>query len=332
MRTVKRQATRKRGNEELLDQGSEIRSQKRAGSAGFAGRFGGVGDGPVSWLVMRFQARILPWIAVAAALLFPACVPAQTQGGAQNDGQSGSSTPNDSATQNGSATQNSSSQSNNVQTGSDQEPTSTPYISVNPLANVRYDNRFDASLTLAYDHTKAGPNILQGANLGGLDLSGSLWLMKHWGVESSIRAYVGTSGPAVNDANSNGGPIRGPFVAQYFAVAGPEFLGPHNKHGALIAHVLAGGVYGDFERDLLSPSKICPNPAECAAFYNDQFAPAVIMGGHFDLNRSEHWVFRLTPDAVMTHYSTNYGAKISQFDINAAFSVGMEYKFTSIRR
>jgi hypothetical protein len=233
-----------------------------------------------------------------------------------------------------SSSQSSSSQSNNVQTGNDQAPSSTPYVSVNPLANVRYDNRFDASLAMAYDHMKAGPNLLQGANLGGLDLSGSLWLTRHWGVESSVRAYVGTSGPAVNTLNGGGygGPIRGPFVAQYFATAGPEFLGPHNKHGALVAHVLAGGVYGDFERDLLSPTPSCPNPAECAAFYNDQIAPAVIMGGHFDLNRSEHWVFRVTPDAVMTHYSTNYGAHISQYDINAAFSVGMEYKFTSIRR
>jgi hypothetical protein len=67
-------------------------------------------------------------------------------------------------------------------------------------------------------------------------------------------------------------------------------------------------------------------------FYNNQVAPAVIMGGHFDLNRSGHWVFRITPDAVMTHYGTNYGAKISQWDINAAVSVGVEYKFTKHKR
>jgi hypothetical protein len=215
---------------------------------------------------------------------------------------------------------------------SDQASSSTPYISVNPLANVRYDNRFDLSLAMAYDHMKAGPNILEGANLGGLDLSGSLWLTRHWGAEGSIRAYVGTSGPGVNDLGSKGGPIKGPFVAQYFATGGPEFLGPHNRHGALVAHVLVGGVYGDFGRDLGSPTALNPNPFASAAFYNDQFAPAVIMGGHFDLNRSEHWVFRVTPDAVMTHYGTNYGAKISQFDINAAVSVGMEYKFTGITR
>ena len=40
--------------------------------------------------------------------------------------------------------------------------------------------------------------------------------------------------------------IQGPFVAQYFFVGGPEWLGPHNKHGALIAHAMFGGVYGRF--------------------------------------------------------------------------------------
>jgi hypothetical protein len=271
---------------------------------------------------MRFQARILPWIA-AAALVFVACARVDAQAGAQSGAQTGDPNGAQSGSQSGSqnGAGSSSSQSSNAQASS-----STPYISVNPLANVRYDNRFDLSLAMGYDHMKAGPNLLEGANLGGLDLSGSLWLTKHWGAEGSIRGYVGTSGPAVNHANTNGGPIKGPFVAQYFAAAGPEFLGPHNRHGALVAHVLVGGVYGDFQRDLLG------QPPADFAFYNDQIAPAVIMGGHFDLNRSEHWVFRVTPDAVMTHYGTNYGAKISQFDINAAVSVGMEYKFTGRTR
>jgi hypothetical protein len=56
------------------------------------------------------------------------------------------------------------------------------------------------------------------------------------------------------------------------------------------------------------------------------------MGGHFDLNRSEHWVFRVTPDAMLTHYSINYGNKMSQMDINFAISVGLQYKFTKWKR
>lgn len=199
------------------------------------------------------------------------------------------------------------------------------YISVNPLAGVRYNNRYDVSLGLAYDHMKAGPTLLQGSNLGGLDLSGSYWLTKHWGVEGSGRAYLGTSGAGINHDEPGGGAIKGPFVAQYLFVGGPEWLGPHNKHGALIAHALVGGAYGDFEKDLLG------NSPSTVDFYNNQIALAAIIGGHMDLNRSAHWVFRITPDAVMTHYGINYPPKTSQFDVNFAISVGVEYKFKKKR-
>ena len=75
------------------------------------------------------------------------------------------------------------------------------YVATDPLANVRYDNRYDLSLGMAYGHIKAGPNVLQGANLGGLDLSGSYWFSKHWALEGSGRGYLGTSGVAsVEDA------------------------------------------------------------------------------------------------------------------------------------
>jgi len=190
------------------------------------------------------------------------------------------------------------------------------YIATDPLANVRYDNRFDVSVGMAYDHMKAGPTLLQGSNLGGLDVSASYWFSKHWAVEASDRTYLGTSGAGVNSAN-----ISGPFVAQYLFVAGPEWLGPHNRHGALIAHALFGGAYGDFTTDLRG------NPPSVVDFYYNQLAPAVIIGGHMDLNRSAHWVFRITPDAVMTRYGTNYAPKVTQTDVNFALSVGVEYKF-----
>jgi hypothetical protein len=202
------------------------------------------------------------------------------------------------------------------------------YVAIDPLAGVRYNNRYDVSLAFAYDHMKAGPNLLQGSNLGGLNLSASYWLTKHWGAEGSFRPYLGTSGAAPNtflDANGSQDSIQGPFVAQYFFAGGPEFLGPHNKHGDLIAHVLVGGVYGEFQRDLRGQSP------QLVGFYNDQIAPAMIMGGDLDLNRSAHWVLRMTPEAVLTDYAINYGAKTRQIDINAAFSVGIEYKFKKTR-
>jgi hypothetical protein len=206
--------------------------------------------------------------------------------------------------------------------------TNGTYISVDPLAKVTYDNKYDISLGMAYNHTKAGPALLHGAELGGLDLSGSYWLTKHWAVESSVRGFLGTSGAGTSNGANGGNAqsnIKGPKISEYFFTAGPEWLGPHNKHGAIIGHVLAGGMYGNFEQDLQGqgPSTV--------AFYNNQIAPAVIAGGHIDLNRSDRWVFRITPDAVITHMSTNYAPTVDKFYVNFALSVGVEYKFKKKR-
>ena len=211
-----------------------------------------------------------------------------------------------------------------VQGPTSQTSANGTYIASDPLANVRYDNRFDVSLGMAYGHIKAGPTLLQGANLGGLDLEGSYWLSRHWGLEGTGRGYVGTSGAAVNDLS-----IKGPFVSQYIFAAGPEWLGPHNKHGALVAHVLVGGAYGDFQHDLRGA-----NPS-VVDFYNNQVAPAAVFGGHFDLNRSPQWVFRVTPDALFTRYNANYSTPTSaagaRTNWNFGLSVGVEYKFKKKR-
>jgi hypothetical protein len=241
---------------------------------------------------MRFPVRCSVSLAAIAALVLCAGVRAQ----APASGQSSSSV---------------------------QSPATAPepsYIAIDPLANIHYDNRYDFSLGMAYAHIKAGPNLAQGSNLGGLDLTGSYWLSKHWGVEGTGRAYLGTSGAAPNDVS-----IDGPFVAQYIFAGGPEWLGPHNKHGAMVAHVLVGGAYGEFEKDLRG------NSPAVAGFYNDQVAPAVVMGGHFDLNRSPQWVFRITPDAILTDYAINYGPKTRQMDINFGLSVSVEYRFKKKR-
>jgi hypothetical protein len=262
---------------------------------------------------MRLSVRFYPCIVAtfAFALLAGVGANAQSSGGSSSSSNSGSNSGSNST----------STPATTGETAAELAANGA-YIPVDPLANVRYNNRWDVSLEMAYQHIKAGPNVLQGANLGGLNLSGSYWLTKRWGVEGSGRGFLGTSGVGQPNALN----IKGPFISEYFFTAGPEWLGPHNKHGALIAHVLVGGVYGNFEGGLQGQN------ASYVAFYNNQIAPAVIMGGHFDLNRSAHWVFRVTTDATMTHYGTNYGAKIAQWDINPAVSVGVQYKFTKIKR
>jgi len=272
--------------------------------------------------MMHLKARFYPLFAVVLALGVCARVQAQNAG----------STP--------AQPQSSSSQSQPTQAPTSQSPDAQNssygvYVPLDPLSAVRYNNRYDLSLGLAYDHMKAGPSLLQGANLGGLDMNGSYWLTRNWGIEASGRGYVGTSGTAPNALNKNGGDLQGPMVKQYFFVGGAEWLGPHNKHGDLMAHAMFGGVYGNFQKDLLG---VLPGKFD---FYYNQIAPAAIIGGHVDLNRSEHWVFRVTPDAVVTHYtfqpppptgSTVLPPTYTQYDVNFAISVGVEYKFTKIKR
>lgn len=197
------------------------------------------------------------------------------------------------------------------------------YNPSDPLASVRYDNRYDVSLGMAYGHIHAGPEILQGANLGGLDLSGSYWFSKRWAVEGSGRAYLGTSGAgSVGGANSGPNNVRGPFVSQYLFAGGAEWLGPHNKHGDLIAHALVGGAHFDSHDFPLAPPQI--------GFYNNQTGLAAVLGGHIDLNRSERWVFRVTPDALFTRYGFNFATvpptSSPHNNWNFGISVGVEYK------
>ena len=212
-----------------------------------------------------------------------------------------------------------------VQSTSSQTTGNGTYIVVDPLANVRYDNKYDLSLGMAYDHMKAGPTIAAGIEPGRSGPVRFLLVQQALGRRRQRPRLSGHQrrGPATTSRRSRS---QGPFVQEYFFVGGPEWLGPHNKHGALIAHALIGGVYGNFEQDLrgLPPSVV--------GFYNDQLALAAIIGGHIDLNRSARWVFRITPDAIITRYGINYGAKNTQTDVNFAISVGVEYRFKTKRR
>jgi hypothetical protein len=204
------------------------------------------------------------------------------------------------------------------------------YIAIDPLAGVKYDNRWDVSVGLASGHIHAGPNLREGADLGGLDISGSYWLSKHWGLEASGRGYLGTSGttPAAAEIGESG-----VFVAQYMFLGGVEYLGPHNKHAAIIPHALIGGAYADFNKEIdktpLIPGQPVQGPGSPSGFYNNQFALGGAFGAHLDLNRSAHWVFRITPDALLTGYDGTSLYPHTQW--NFGISVGVQYKFKQKR-
>ena len=195
------------------------------------------------------------------------------------------------------------------------------YLAIDPLAGVRYNNRWDVSVLMGSAHTHAGPNLREGADLGGLDVSASYWLTRHWGIEGSGRGYLGTTGVAPNSLN-----LDGLFIAEYFGLVGPEFLGPHNKHADVIVHALVGGVWGDFNTDLRGAT---PGPGGPAGMYNNQITLGAAVGGHIDLNRSPRWVFRVSPEALLTTFNGTSAYPRTQW--NFGISVGMEYKFKGTR-
>lgn len=195
------------------------------------------------------------------------------------------------------------------------------YLAIDPLAGVRYDNRWDVSVLMGSAHVHAGPNLREGADLGGLDVSASYWLTKHWGMEGSARGYVGTTGVAPNDLH-----LDGLFIAESFGLVGPEYLGPHNKHADIIVHALVGGVWGDFNTDLRGAM---PGPGGPAGMYANQLTLGAAVGGHIDLNRSPRWVFRVSPEALLSTYNGTSAYPRTQW--NFGVSVGMEYKFKGTR-
>lgn len=197
-----------------------------------------------------------------------------------------------------------------AQTQSTTSPTQQPQVAPNyALAGVRYDYRWEIYGGMAYSHFNAGPNLLQGANLGGFDAQVARFFTPRWAAAANVRGYYGTSGVVPNVYN-----IKGPFVSEHMFLVGPEWRGPSNEHASLTLHALVGGAYGNFQHAIGNVP-----PGELGLFSN-QFTFGGAFGGSIDLNRSPRLVFRISPDATITKFGT--GGIQDQF----AISVGLVYR------
>lgn len=186
----------------------------------------------------------------------------------------------------------------------------TPIVAPNDtLAGVRYDYKWELYGGFAYSHFNAGPNLLQGANLGGFDIQGARFFTRRLALAGNVRGYYGTSGVIPNTYN-----IRGPFVSETMFLAGPEYRGPSNEHVSMTFHALVGGAYGSFESGLggVQPGLL--------GLFSNQLAFGSAFGGSIDLNRSPRLAFRISPDATFTNFGSA-GLK-DQF----ALSVGLIYR------
>lgn len=188
-----------------------------------------------------------------------------------------------------------------------------------PLAEVRYDYPWEIYGGFAYSHFDAGPNLLQGANLGGFDARAIREFNSRWGVGVNARGYYGTSGTAPNcgactGGGPNAGPIEGPFVSEHMFLAGPEYRLASNEHAAMMLHAFVGGAYGDFTQGLNGV------PPQNVGFFSNQFTFGGAFGGSIDLNRSPRLVFRIAPDATLTNFGGN------GYEEQFALSVGLVYR------
>ncbi len=185
------------------------------------------------------------------------------------------------------------------------------------LSGVTYNNRYEVYGGFAYAHFDAGPNVLQGANLGGFDAQAARFFTRKWAAAANVRGYYGTSGAVPNAFD-----IRGPFVSEHFFLAGPEYRAASNQHASVTLHALFGGVYGRFNAALINQQGAPVDPS-VVGFFNNQFAFGAGIGGSIDLNRSPRLAFRISPDATLTNFSTRgQGGFVQQF----ALSVGVVYR------
>ena len=190
-----------------------------------------------------------------------------------------------------------------------------PTLQNESLKPLDYRNKYDIYGGLASSHFNAGPALIPGANLGGVDVQGTMWLNMRLGVTANVRGYYGTTGVVPNPYN-----IRGPFIYEHLFMGGPSIRGPKNEHAALTFHALVGGSYGVFD-SAIDQGLTGPN----LGLFNNGFALATALGGSLDLNRSPRFSIRLSPDYLLTRFG---GVSQNEF----AISVGVLYRLKRMRK
>jgi hypothetical protein len=189
-----------------------------------------------------------------------------------------------------------------------------PSLQNESLKPLDYRNKYDIYGGFASSHFNAGPALIPGANLGGLDIQGTMWLSMRLGVTANVRGYVGTTGVVPNPYN-----IHGPFIYETQFMGGPSIRGPRNEHAALTFHALVGGSYGVFN-SAINSGLTGPN----LGLFNNGTVLATAIGGSVDLNRSPRLSLRISPDYLLTRFG---GVSQNEF----AISVGVLYRFKKMR-
>jgi hypothetical protein len=190
-----------------------------------------------------------------------------------------------------------------------------PSLQNESLKPLDYKNKYDIYGGFASSHFNAGPALIPGANLGGFDIQGTMWLGMRLGATANVRGYYGTTGVVPNPYG-----IRGPFIMEHLFMGGPSIRGPKNEHAALTFHALVGGSYGIFD-SAIDQGLTGPN----LGLFSNGVTLATALGGSLDLNRSPRISVRISPDYLLTRFG---GVSQNEF----AISVGVLYRFSKMRK
>lgn len=190
-----------------------------------------------------------------------------------------------------------------------------PSLQNETLKPLDYSEKYDIYAGFASSHFNSGPYLVAGANLGGFDIQGTMWLKRRIGAIANVRGYYGTQGVLPNPYD-----IHGPFVYEHQFMGGVSVRGPKNEHAALTFHGLAGGAYGVFD-SAINQGLTGPE----LGLFNNGFALAMAAGGSLDLNRSPKFSVRISPDYLVTRFG---GKSQNEF----AISVGVLYRMNHLPR
>jgi hypothetical protein len=204
-----------------------------------------------------------------------------------------------------------------------QAQSQVPLLS-DPLAGVRYDNRYDLYVGLGYARLIPGETLVTGASLGGLDIQGTRWFTSRLGATANIRGYYGDSANTIVGTQGHQTNLgKGVPIMEHIVTVGPEYMLARNKHAAITLHGTAGFANGFFD---MGTGHVTTGSL---GLFQDGTVFAATAGGTIDLNRSPRWVFRIAPDMLVTHYQQQGLA--ADFQRNFALSVGIVYRFKQKR-
>jgi hypothetical protein len=188
----------------------------------------------------------------------------------------------------------------------------TTLSKIGPQAPVTYDNRYEIYGGLNFMNFQAGQNLPKRMNLGGGELLGTYWVMKHLGVAADYRIDAGTT-PVLPNLFVNNRPL----VYMNIGMLGVQYRGPKNQFVAVNYHAYGGVAAGTFSYSL---KDVPLNRRNVIGLYGDSIKPMVALGGSIDFNRTKNWAVRVSPDLILEHF----GSETREF---VSVSGGVVYRF-----